>query len=247
MKRWMLIQITAFIVLFLLVVTAVFAQIPKEAERWKRQLTQQARLSWGLDAPIATLASQIQQESSFNPDARSPAGALGLAQFMPATGAWLSGAYSSLGPSDPLNPVWALRAHATYTKYLWDRTSAAKECDHGAKMLASYNSGEGWLHKDENMCRAKACAVQPPVHEEAGVTAALRWVWERSFGKASPEPVVHCGCDEAVWFGNVELMKSPGRSEANWNESRNYARRILRVLEPRYVTAGWGRGVCSAT
>lgn len=236
----------AFLLLFS---TTICAQIPPDAERWRRDLTRNARLAWGLEAPISTLAAQIQQESNFRPDAVSSAGALGIAQFMPKTGTWLAGVYTALGPSDPLNPQWALRAHATYTKYLWDHSDADTACDHGAKMLASYNSGEGWLHKDENLCRSEqVCVPQPQPEESGGMTEAFRWVWRHSFGAdppPEPPPQRYCGCNDGLWWGNVERMSSPGRSQANWNESRNYATRILRILEPRYVTANWGAGVCS--
>ncbi|MBN8715206.1 MAG: transglycosylase SLT domain-containing protein [Xanthomonadales bacterium] len=39
------------------------------------------------------------------------------------------------------------------------------------------------------------------------------------------------------WFGQVERYRS--RSAAAWRENRNYVRRILLVLEPAYITAGW--------
>ena len=48
------------------------AQIPDTANRYKRDLIRNARLEWGLDAPISTLAAQIHQESTWNAEARSP-------------------------------------------------------------------------------------------------------------------------------------------------------------------------------
>ncbi|MGB3749436.1 MAG: transglycosylase SLT domain-containing protein [Rhodanobacter sp.] len=48
----------------------------------------------------------------------------------------------------------------------------------------------------------------------------------------------------AVWFGAVDAQRS--RSAANWRENRHYVRRILLVLEPAYIAAGWpGSAVCS--
>ncbi|MBS1888385.1 MAG: transglycosylase SLT domain-containing protein [Actinobacteria bacterium] len=53
----------------------------------------------------ALLAAQLMAESNFNPFAVSPAGAEGIAQFMPATAA-------SYGLTDPFDPVAAIDAQA---------------------------------------------------------------------------------------------------------------------------------------
>ena len=60
---------------------------------------------YGYDA--ALLAAQAQQESAGNPSAKSPAGALGLMQFMPAT--W--GDYGR--GADPFDPEASLDAVRT--------------------------------------------------------------------------------------------------------------------------------------
>lgn len=50
--------------------------------------------------------------------------------------------------------------------------------------------------------------------------------------------------DAGTWFGSVSDQRS--RSAAAWRENRGYVRRILRVLEPAYIDAGWsGKAVCS--
>lgn len=46
-------------------------------------LIQQASASWGV--PAGLLAADLSVESGFHPDAKSPAGARGMAQFMPGT------------------------------------------------------------------------------------------------------------------------------------------------------------------
>ncbi len=52
------------------------------------------------------------------------------------------------------------------------------------------------------------------------------------------------GGDPRVWFGNVAEQRS--RSEGAWRENRGYVRRILLVLEPAYLDAGWaGKAVCA--
>jgi soluble lytic murein transglycosylase-like protein len=128
-------------------------EVPAAAVPWQRELTRQAHAAWGLDAPIASLAAQIETESAWRPDARSRVGAHGLAQFMPRTAEWISGAYSALADNDPANPIWALRALATYDRYLWDRQPlAASDCDRGAFMQAAYNGGETALAREQDAC-----------------------------------------------------------------------------------------------
>lgn len=135
--------IVAFVVVAMLLAREGFAQ-----EQYRRDLTRSARLVWGLDAPVATMAAQIHQESGWRPDARSHVGATGMAQFMPATATWICGAYSDLPPGcDTLSPAWAMRALATYDKHLYDRlTIAGGECNRWWATLRSYNGGlSHWL------------------------------------------------------------------------------------------------------
>lgn len=124
------------------------ADVPTDALRYQRDLTRNARLVWGIDAPVATFAAQIHQESRWRADAQSKVGAQGLAQFMPATGAWISGAYK-LGEAQPYNPAWALRALVTYDKHLWDRVTATCACSRMAMTLSAYNGGLGWVYRDQ--------------------------------------------------------------------------------------------------
>jgi len=50
------------------------------------------------------------------------------------------------------------------------------------------------------------------------------------------------GLDSARWWGHVEAVNG-GRAVQFFRENRGYPRRIMRVLMPIYVAAGWGRGV----
>lgn len=132
------------------------AQIPPDAARYKRDLIRNARAVWGLDAPIATFAGQIHQESGWRADAVSPVGASGLSQFMPSTSKWISGMYEELADDQPNNPAWAIRALVTYDKWLYDAVpAAANHCERMAFVLASYNGGLGWLNKDVALAKRK--------------------------------------------------------------------------------------------
>lgn len=141
-----------FVVILLVwgfVAREVFAQIPPDAARYKRDLIRNARLIWGLDAPTSTFAGQIHQESGWRADAVSPVGAGGLAQFMPSTAKWISGLIPELEDNQPHNPAWAIRALVEYDKWLYDRVPTTwSHCERMAFVLSSYNGGLGWLQKD---------------------------------------------------------------------------------------------------
>jgi len=52
------------------------------------------------------------------------------------------------------------------------------------------------------------------------------------------------GQQPGLWFGNTADYRA--RSPAAWQQNRGYVRRILLVLEPAYIAAGWaGEAVCS--
>jgi hypothetical protein len=74
--------------------------------------------------------NQINAESSFNPNAISPAGAVGIAQFLPSTAAGLG--------INPYDPIQALRGAALHMADL-NRSYAGNY----AKALAAYNAGSG--------------------------------------------------------------------------------------------------------
>jgi soluble lytic murein transglycosylase-like protein len=87
----------------------------------------------GLDP--ALLAGLVKQESGFNANAVSPAGARGLTQLMPSTAA-------GLGVSDPTDPAQALEGGAKYLKQQLDHFGGDV-----AKALAAYNAGPGAVEK----------------------------------------------------------------------------------------------------
>lgn len=151
---WPLILLVFAIGLFI-VPSADAASIPTAAEQHRRTLVRAAHAEWGLDAPIATLAAQVHQESAWRSDARSRVGAEGLAQFMPGTSAWMAELYpGTLGANQPYNPGWALRAMVTYNRWHSARISAASPCEKWAMMLSAYNGGLGWVNRDKRLASA---------------------------------------------------------------------------------------------
>lgn len=136
---------------------AFSAEIPRAAQQYHRPLVANARAVWGLNAPVATFAGQIHQESGWRADARSPY-AGGLAQFTPASAEWIGGLYPELAERQPFNPAWSLRALVRFDRWLWERNAAATDCDRMAFALASYNGGEGWLRREQRAARAAGTA-----------------------------------------------------------------------------------------
>ena len=78
----------------------------------------------------ALLAAQLYAESGFNPFARSPAGAEGIAQFMPGTA-------EGIGLRNPFDPEQAIDAQAHLMRDLLGRFGSVPLA------LAAYNAGPG--------------------------------------------------------------------------------------------------------
>ncbi|HET7506791.1 MAG TPA: transglycosylase SLT domain-containing protein [Solirubrobacterales bacterium] len=105
---------------------------------------------WGV--PPALMAGQLMAESGFDPTAGSPAGAQGIAQFMPSTAA-------SYGLTDPYDPVAAIDAEAHLMHDLLAQFGSPELA------LAAYNAGPGPV---------EACHCIPPYPEtQAYVTRIL--------------------------------------------------------------------------
>ena len=104
---------------------------------------------WNVSA--ALLAAQIYAESNFNPFARSPAGAQGIAQFMPATA-------EAMGLDDPFDAGEAIEAQAHLMRDLLRRFGAVPLA------LAAYNAGPGAV---------AGCMCVPPYAETRGYVARI--------------------------------------------------------------------------
>ena len=104
---------------------------------------------WNVSATL--LAAQLYAESNFNPFARSHAGALGIAQFMPSTAA-------AMGVGNPLDPAQAIDGQARLMRDLLRRFGAV------ALALAAYNAGP---------VPVAACGCVPPYAETQAYVAKI--------------------------------------------------------------------------
>jgi soluble lytic murein transglycosylase-like protein len=104
---------------------------------------------WNVSA--ALLAAQLYTESNFNPFVRSPAGAEGIAQFMPGTA-------HALGLADPFDPERAIDAQAHLMRDLLRRFASVPLA------LAAYNAGAGAV---------APCMCIPPYPETRGYVARI--------------------------------------------------------------------------
>lgn len=108
---------------------------------------------WGV--PPALMAGQLMAESGFDPNAGSPAGAQGIAQFMPSTAA-------AYGLANPYDPVAAIEAEAHLMSDLLRQFGSPELA------LAAYNAGPAPV---------EACHCIPPYPEtQAYVTRILALV-----------------------------------------------------------------------
>ena len=104
---------------------------------------------WSVSAQL--LAAQLYAESGFNPFARSPAGAQGIAQFMPGTAA-------GIGLADPFDADGAIDAQGHLMRDLLGRFGSVPLA------LAAYNAGPGAV---------SACGCVPAIPETTAYVARI--------------------------------------------------------------------------
>lgn len=115
---------------------------------------QNAAVQSGLPAPV--VAAQINLESGFNPQAVSPTGAQGIAQFEPAT-------WATWGSGSPFNVGDALTAYAKYMSSLLSQEKGSIE-----DALAAYNAGPGNLQAGMGYAQTILTRAGEPATATAG-------------------------------------------------------------------------------
>jgi membrane-bound lytic murein transglycosylase MltF len=171
---WLLAYWAALVgVIMLVAVQCAYAE-PVAARQFRNEVIREARAVWGLNAPVAVMAGQVEQESGWRPYVCSPY-ACGLTQFTPATADWIGGLYDSVGKADVFNPSWAIRAMVRYDFLLHSQNkSAATERDRWSFTLSSYNGGAGMLNRERRLCVAP-CNAQVWNNNVAPLRVRATW------------------------------------------------------------------------
>ena len=123
--------------------------IPAFVPRQFADVISRASQRWNVGA--AVLSAQLYAESNFNPFAQSPAGAQGIAQFMPGTAA-------GYGLSNPFDPAAAIDAQAHLMHDLLRQFGSVPLA------LAAYNAGPAPV---------QACGCVPPYPETQAYVAKI--------------------------------------------------------------------------
>lgn len=123
--------------------------LPSYAPAAYRDPLARAAARW--DVSAALLAAQLEAESGFDPRAVSPAGAQGIAQFMPGTAA-------AYGLRDPFDAAAAIDAQAHLMADLLSRFGSAQLA------LAAYNAGPAPV---------AACSCVPAIPETQAYVARI--------------------------------------------------------------------------
>lgn len=135
----------------------------------------------GTTEPVARLAAQLHVESAWNPKAVSPAGATGLAQFMPPTARAIAEIHPSLWPPDPLSPQWAIRAQAALLADIDPRWAGADPCQDWAFSLSAYNGGERLLRVEQSRATEPNTWFGPAGTEPHRARRQSAWTENRNY------------------------------------------------------------------
>ncbi len=145
------------------------------------------------------IAAQIQQESGWKPTAVSPAGALGLAQFMPDTWAGQGIDVNHDGTASPLDPLDAIATQGHYDCPL-DADLAGVPGDRRDNMLAGYNAGSGVVLRYNGV---------PPYAETQGYVRSIRTLMVK-YAAPTPPPATASG-GAASGAGGVAIAFATAR------------------------------------
>ena len=179
------------------------------------------------DLPYSFFTRLIWQESRFDPGARSPAGAEGVAQFMPGTAA-------ERGLADPFEPARALDESAAYLKELRQRFGNL------GLAAAAYNAGPGRLGR---WLAGAASLPQETIDYVAIVTGLSVSEWRGPFHgddkppTLAPEPGFSC----VAFAGAAGRRLAPGSApdEPNAPPPKAWATILVASFNKAAVLAEW--------
>jgi hypothetical protein len=198
--------------------------------------------------PVEFFTRLIWQESRFDPNAQSRAGAQGIAQFMPRTASWR-------GLANPFEPIEALRESASYLREL--RTTFGNL----GLAAAAYNAGPGrvsaWLAGRRSLpgeTRAYVRIVtghsaeewagpEPPKWEGAEIPRGVPCAELVNLVSAAPSVSPAVTAPWAPWGVQLAGNWSQGSVLASWERLRRRYAAVLGDHEPlilRSRTSGMG-------
>lgn len=170
-------------------------------DRYFQQYAPMARWDWRL------MAAQCYQESTFDPRARSWAGACGLMQIMPGTATHLGLEHSRI-----FDPEDNIAAAAKYIRELNGRFRDVPASERVSYVLASYNGGH--FHIRDAMALAKKNGKNPH-----------RWQDVQEYVLKLSSPAYYN--DEVVKYGYMrgsETVDYVARIHSRWAQYRGVAR-----------------------
>lgn len=146
----------------------------------------------------AAIAAQLEAESGWNPNATSPAGAQGIAQFMPATWRSWGKDIDGNGTASPFDPADAINAQGDFMCAL--AGAASKDLLLGVVKgdlldlsLASYNAGPGAVRQFGGI---------PPFPETQGYVKRIRTLMVKYTASSAGVPLLPGGPSGIVDAGN---------------------------------------------
>jgi membrane-bound lytic murein transglycosylase F len=140
-----------------------------------KQFSEEIGWDWRL------VASMIYQESRFNPQAKSWAGAYGLMQLMPRTG-------ERFGVTAASSPKMQIRAGIMYIRWLDERFQFIKDINERQKfILASYNVGMG------HVLDARALAIKYDGNPDIWEGNVAEFLLSKADPRIYSDPVVKYG------------------------------------------------------
>lgn len=170
-------------------------------DTYDREIEAAARRYWP-GVPWRLWKAQLWQESRLRPDARSPVGAQGIAQFMPATWAEITRAMGWTNVS-PLLAGPAIEAGAFYMARLrrhWIQQGAGID-DTQRLAQASYNAGQGSIRR-----AARACGPRADGREFETEWAKVATCLPGITGRHSAETIGYVRLI-ARWFAEMEISR----------------------------------------
>lgn len=133
--------------LYLFVAVSAPASAADACAQFQSTMAREAQSVYGPDAPTPMFMGQMRQESTCRPGITAADLGRGLAQFMDGTTKQVTALFPELGPADPYNPRWAMRAMARYDGWIYRRVKGKDDCHRWAAVLKGFNAGPGYVQQ----------------------------------------------------------------------------------------------------